>query len=57
MRRVVSLIDFGDPEVVTITYLFCNDNSSSHRQRHKRVDTASMFCVVTIYKRLSPRRA
>ena len=33
MRRVVSLVDFDDPEVVAITYLFFNDNSSSHLQQ------------------------
>ena len=40
MRRVVSLVDFDDPEFVTTTYVFCNDNSSNHKQRHKRVNYA-----------------
>ena len=40
MRRVVLLVDFDDPEVVTMTYLFCNDNSSSHYPRHKGVNSA-----------------
>ena len=40
MRRVVSFVDFDDPEVVSMTYLFCNDNSSSHYQRHRGVNSA-----------------
>ena len=58
MRRVVSLVDLDDPEDVTMTYLFCNDNSSSHYERHKGVNSAlikSVFCVVTFYNRLISR--
>ena len=40
MRRVVSLVDLDDPEDVTMTYLFCSDNSSSHYERHKGVNSA-----------------